>query len=252
MNLKIQAPDVVAMFGEFFGSDISLDDLEGRTLAAIPKKLLTEESRLQTVKWFDYRRLHPMQAAYLCAHAYREAYRNVIRQCYDERKAPYVKGIREDDFMDNREHKALWRLRQYIDGHGMPYDFFLRHAMQWWVDRGFDRPPRLGHIMTNSEALLDTLNAWHNECDSSIRYCKDAIYCASNFYGHPDQLAYEIWLLDMIGRRGVPKFALCSSLYVYDALRIEAAIGRFGDDAVSEAQRIAEEGTIAPVRVSQN
>lgn len=222
-------------FGQFFGADLSSEACDVLTIQHIPTKLRNEEPALFGRKWFDYRRLHPATATYLFAHHYGKAYGHMIRVTEDEARGRFTRGMKQQDYMESREKLSFWRLRQLVDLHGIRYEFFLREAMNWCIDRGWRQPPRPAHIYTNADMIVDVMNAWEEECRAKLQYPKDDHFQVENFVGAADQLAYEEWLLNRISTRRVPRFALHAAIYVEGVLRIEAAIERFGIEAVEAA-----------------
>ena len=146
--------------GNNYGSQFQPDHYEILTIQKISRKEREGESALMDVKWYDYRLMHPMQATYYLVHLYRKAYRDFIRRSLDAARAPYSQGIKERDFLDSREHMALWRLRRTIDQLGMPYDFFLAFAMKWlhkMIGDGKVYPPRPAMLGKNQELMGDAL-----------------------------------------------------------------------------------------------
>lgn len=222
-------------FGQFFGADLGRDACDVLAIQHIPAKLRAEEPELYGKKWFDYRRMHPVIATYLFAHQYSEAYSRMTVAVEDFERGKFKRGVKTPDFFESREKLSFWRLRQFADLHGIRYDFFMREAMNWCIARGWRQPPRPAHIYSNADMILDVLNAWTQECRAKLQYPKDDHFQIESWCGAQDQLAYEQWLLDQIATRRVPRFALHAAVYVEGVLRVEAAIERFGYEAVSAA-----------------
>lgn len=222
----------------YFGSELDVDSLDILSIQHIDRKLLAHEPALMRRKWFDYRPLHPAQATYLMVHHYSRAYGEFIGKTLDVKRR-FTQVIKGKDFMNAREVKSFWRLRQQIDGLGMRYEFFLRAAMAWLIERGWGKgaphPPRPAHLMREDEMVQDICNAWHRECRAKIQYAQHPRFTVDAWVGAPDQLEYEQWLVSQIKLRPHPRFALASALYEFDALRIEAAIEHFPDQALHEA-----------------
>ena len=118
-----------ATFGPYYASEIDFNTAEILAIQHIDRKLLAKETTLYQYKWFDYRPLHPTQATYLMAHYYNLSYGDFMSVCFDHRKK-FMVGFKGKDFMNAREKKSFWKLRQKIDELGIRYDFFMREAMK--------------------------------------------------------------------------------------------------------------------------
>lgn len=203
------------------------------TIATIDRSLLDAEAGLMRRKWFDYRAMHPLEATYLMVHHYNRAYGDFIGEALDYTRR-FTKVIKGTDFMGHLEVKSFWRLRQKIDELGMRYEFFLRAAMNYLIERGWGKgqphPPRPAHILRDDELVLAVSNAWARECRSKTQFATDPHYLAVNWCGSPDQLDYQQHLIDAIHRRPHKRFALSAAVHLYGQLRIEAAIEHFPDD----------------------
>lgn len=239
--MKASVPDIPRYsdwFGYFFGHDLDFLHAEVLALQHIDDSLLKREAGLMRTKWFDYRRMHPTKATYLLAHEFNRAYGNCMAVMKD-RGQKFMRGFKGMDYMQAYEKKSFWRLRQLIDSLGIRYDFFLRKAMNWYIANGYRQAPRPAHITNNADLITDVMMAWEEECAARIQWPKDTRYKARNFIGHVDQLDWEKWIVEQIGRRQHPQYALHAALYIEGALRIEAAIQSFGqrviDSAIAEA-----------------
>lgn len=225
---------VERIYGPFFGSSLDFNQCEILAIQHIDHKLLKLESNLYARKWFDYRPLHPTMATYLLTHHYNRAYGNFMATCFERGKGAMV-GFKGKDFMNTREKKSFWKLRQKIDELGIRYEFFVREAMNWCVAHGWRQPPRPAHISSNDDLIVDVCNAWERECRAKLQFAKADRYLTAEFVGAPDQIAYEDWLLERIMQRPHPKYGLHAALYIYDALRIEAALWKLPEAAVNDA-----------------
>jgi len=240
-TFKASVPDIPRYsdwFGYFYGHDLDFLHAELLALQHIDDGLLKKEAALMRSKWFDYRRMHPTKATYLLAHEFNRAYQDCMVVMKD-RSGRYMRAFKGMDCMQAHERKSFWRLRQLIDGLGMRYDFFLRHAMDWYISNGYRQPPRPAHIGANADLITDVMLAWEDECAAKIQWTRDTRYKAVNFIGHIDQLDWERWLVEQIKTRRHPQYALHAALYVEGSLRIEAAIQAFEqrvlDQAIAEA-----------------
>ncbi|MFT4064250.1 hypothetical protein [Paraburkholderia sp.] len=235
----ITEPKLTEWFGEFFGHDLSFLHCEVAAIQNIDGKLLKKEPELLGLKWFDYRRMHPVKATYLFAKCYERAYQDFMRMTKDHERGRYMKPFKGQDFMEAKERKSLWQLRQTADQLGIRYEFFLRQAMTWKVAHNWHHAPRPAHINANDELLADVALAWEEECRNSLQICKDERYLASSWFGHSDQIAYENFLIGQINQRIHKQYSLSAALYTYGVLRIEAALRAFPPGIVNEALSLA-------------
>lgn len=225
--------------GLFYGRKLSFNDFEVLAIQHIPRTLLKEESGLMQTKWFDYRRLHPMQATYHFMKCYTLAYQEFNRVAVDAEKAPFMRPIKGNDFISGREKLAFWKLRQMVDKLGIPYPYFLARAMRWYVEECFRRQslyaPRPGHITTNEELIVTIMMDWEEDCLIRLKIPADDWFRTSNFVGNEHQLAYEKFILEQINNRQHKRFSLSSAIYKYQVLRVEMALIKFGGKLVSDA-----------------
>jgi hypothetical protein len=226
--------ELETIHGPFYGSDTDERALDALAIARIDRKFLDRESELYKCKWFDYRPVHPTMATYMLAHCYNRAYGEHMGACFDHKKR-FMAAFKGKDVMAAREVKSFWRLRQKIDELGMRYDFFCRHAMAWCAENGWKQPPRPSHVLNNDDLIIQVANAWEMEQRGKIQWAKLPRFTASRFVGAPDQLAYEQHLATRIMQRAQPKYAVHVALYLYDALRIEAALELLPAGVVQEA-----------------
>jgi hypothetical protein len=63
--------------------------------------------------------------------------------------------------------KDLWVTRQLVDELGIPYDYYLRYAIAYWVATGHNRIPRPTQLRT-SDVIAHVVEQWVSQDDSSI------------------------------------------------------------------------------------
>lgn len=229
--------------GGFFGGNLGFLNYEIFTIQHFTRADLKPEAELMAVKWFDYRRLHPLQATYYFVKCYTAAYQDFTRRAVSVDRAPYVRCFSDVDFLTAKEKATVFRLRQLVDRLGMRYDFFLSFAMSWYYrlvgDKGQIYAPRPGHMLKNEELIADAMIAWEELCQVSLQVAKDPYFRVANFIpGNRDQLAHEAFVIDQIKQRQHQRFSLASALYTYDAIRIEEALRQFDGQMVSEALKL--------------
>lgn len=224
--------------GNFYGGNLGFLNYEILTIQHIPHADLKREVGLMDAKWFDYRRLHPMQATYYLVRCYNDAYQAFVRKAIDAAKAPFMRGIKDHDFLNSKEKMTFWRLRQNLDQYGLPYDFFLTFAMGWHyrtVANGKIYAPRPNHFVKNEELFADAILAWEEQCKTSLRISSDPYYRASNFTGSKDQIAHEAFVIGQIKQRRLPQYSLHAAMYLFDVVRIEEALRQFDQRIVDSA-----------------
>lgn len=225
--------------GAFYGGSLGFYNYEVLTIQHIPRKELVRETELMSVKWFDYRRLHPMQATYFFMKCYNDAYRELYRKAINSEAAPFVRSTKAHDFLEAKEKLSFWRLRQLCDQMGMRYDFFMTFAMSWFYRMagkdGKVYAPRPAHILNNEDLIAEVMLAWEEQCKVSLQIARDPYYRVSNFTGGRNQQAHEAFVIGQIKARRVTRYSLHAALYLYDAVRIEEVLRHFGMRSVVEA-----------------
>lgn len=225
--------------GHFYGGNLGFLNYEIFTIQNFAAKETKIESELNRCKWFDYRRLHHLQATYYFVRCYTEAYKDYYRKSIDSEKAPYMRCLKENDFLMAREKAAMYRLRQLVDLMGMRYDFFLRYTMDWHhkmvSDKGVVYPPRPGHLLRDEEMIADVGIAWEEHCKVSLQVASDPYFRVSNFNGCEDQLKHEAFVIEQVKNRKHQRFALSTAIYKHDAVRIEEALRQFDQSTVLAA-----------------
>lgn len=238
------ADDISDTFGPFFGADVELIACEALAIAKIERKLLAKEAELYASKWFDYRALHPTMATYLMAHHYNREYGNYVGHCLDHSKR-FMVGFKGKNVMATREVKAFWKLRQRIDQLGIRYDFFMQHAMAYFVAHGWTRPPRPAHMTSCDDMMVEVQNKWDVARRSQIEWASSRRFMACNFVGAADQVAYELHIVDAILHRPAPRFAIHTALYRHDALRFETALRLLPLEAIEAAIEIVSAESVS-------
>lgn len=225
--------------GHFYGGNLGFQHYEVLTIQHIPFKEYKGEAELMASKWFDYRRLHPMQATYYFVKCYTQAYQNFYRKAINAEVAPFVRCIKEKDFLEAKERLSIWRLRRLCDQLGVRYDFFLNFAMnhhyRMVADGGKVYPPRPAHLLRNEDMIADAVIAWEEQCQATLQIATDPYYRTSQFVGSRDQLDHEAFVIGQIKQRKVPQYALHAAMYLFDVVRIEEALRHFDEPVVRAA-----------------
>lgn len=223
----------------FYGANFSFLELEALTVQNIPAEVSRAESGLFDKKWFDYRRLHPMQATLYFSEQYSQAYGKMLVKAFSH-KMGYSRGIKGKSFLNSRERVTFWKLRQKVDAYGIRYEFFFNFAIDWHFAKGWLHIPRPSHLLSNDEMFADCILAWESLSKDVIQMAEDNWYCVSNYAGHKDQIAYQNYLIEKIKGKRHKKYALHSLMYRYDALRIETALMSVDKGDICEAINLTQ------------
>lgn len=217
----------------FPGSDFSFDRCEELTIERGDPLLQDKEGHLQSLKWWDYRRLHPLKATCLMAYHYSRSYGDYLGSNIDY-TLRFHKGLKGKPW-DAKEWKQFWRMRQQADELGVPYELYCGVAMKYFASQGWTRPPRPSHISANEDFLESLVITWDNTRLSHIQYAGDPWYSAPEWEGHEIQRHYEDYIVGELSKRG--PHALAYALYGKQAIRIERAIVEF-PGSIDAAQKI--------------
>ena len=217
--------------GSYFGSDKTFEEYEyallDRFLEPIRARYII--SRDDT-RWFDYRRLHPLQATYYFVDCYRKIYASYSKKRFGK----LSRGYRVEDFLQTREASSFWIVRAYCDGLGVPYPWFIYKIFDILLDTGRfkNHLPRPQHLMMGShEESLAIKDAWKAHLDSGVFMMgTDPYLMVGNSGGTLQQIAHEKFLLDQVARRTTKHFLLATLVYDKQMVRIESVIERFPDE----------------------
>ena len=242
---------------DFDGKDLDLDACEALLHTRWPPKEMRAEAALFQSKFWDYRHLHPVHATYLFAHIFTVETRAIIRAHIDNtppRTLPsghvldwYPLG--SGDVFEpaggklqswQRKVKALIRARQFADRYGMPYSFFIRHALRhYYFGRYYlfddERRTLPGPDMLNGEdCRIAVAEAWIEELGTRIHHATHPRYLVENDCGHHDVKAHQQALCDQIAKRSDPSYAL--KRFIGNGLLSPAvAAERFGTEHIAKA-----------------
>lgn len=227
---------------DYFGSSLTTEECERIALLRIAPVYRETEAELFTLKWFDYRHLHPVKATYLFAHLYEKAIRDIHAKTKDYLEAKTLVVLDHKDIFRPPVDKmpldfSFWRARQEMDRHGVRYDFGLDFLMNRAAARGWRVYPRPNQLYTE-EAVLDVRDAWVKYRHAVMQTARNPRFKLDQFSGHPDQVSYHAWLLEECGRRESPVSSL-SRCFRERHLSPEIAMPVFGDSVVREALRFA-------------
>lgn len=223
--------------GRFYGDDLTQEEYECKTLAHFPPSLRKTESRLFNTKWFDYRRLHPLQATYYFVDCYKKRTKFFYERFVGQAIAQKTKGVKKADFLDGKEASSFWRLRQLVDSMGVEYVSFFQWMEAFFAsypqkDNYYPRPYRF--FLKDKELWLALRQDFYEAPE--IHFAKDPFFTPERFCGHAYQLEYEKYIVRKILTKQVRQADILSSaMYRKNALRLEAALLSFPYSVVKEA-----------------
>lgn len=226
-----------------FGVDKSLEECEVLMISSFTPVQRANESVLFGVKWFDYRRLHPIQADYYFWGQYKELAVRWLEFTEGKASSRYRKGAR-NDFLASRESVCVNQLRRHADSIGCEYRAFLEllegclkelHKLE---GKYYPRPAQFLLLAKDKDLMAEIKRQfWTGD---ETYFAKDPFFSPTRFVGDNDQIAYENYLVNRV-KRTVSDFqkelVLGTIMYKHNALRIERALQEFGLTIVQNAQR---------------
>lgn len=227
---------------EYCGQGLTLNEYEILTLRYIAKKdrPYGDESALMSSKWFDYRFLHPMEATYLFYSHYVQAHQNYFKKAINHEVAnnayPF-KGEAKHDFLLAKEAPSIWRLRKIADFYGIKYDFFCNGVFNNVYRVQFNGKvvaPRPA-MLRNEDIVKTVYNEWLAYRDGTLLFSCNPYFKVSSFESHDVQIQHEDFVIGQIQRKQAPEYALASSLYIHQVVRIEKALQVFDEQTMQSA-----------------
>lgn len=194
-------------FQPFYGQSFTNEDCDILTVSHINQKLTKVEPTLKNSCWFDYRFLHPMKATYLFADCYVKAYKRSVEMCVDINKAPYVKGLKSEDFLecDKATISGFWTARQKADLEGIPYDFWNNKAQKYAYENLWVRFPRPVHLY--SEDMVNYIRSeWISLNEAS------PVLPINPFFKENQDDKLDVWIKSLVYLRHNPEFFLSTLL----------------------------------------
>lgn len=220
--------------GSFYGDNLSSEEYD-----ALQKKLVKTPDRYFKNAWFDYRRLHAVQATYYLVHLYKLGYRRYVGKNIDHEKARYVTGLKAGSLDEIRERNAFVRLRSLIDDCGLPYPYALNYLFHFYEKVGrvqyVPRPSHLSALFKEDPTLKETMQLSFFDTESLIA-AEDPYYMVFNWQCDAEQKRHEDFIVEQIRMKSLKRYAIASAIYSLHVLRIERAILEFGAEALRDAQ----------------
>lgn len=214
--------------GKFYGAELSFNEFEFRTITNFKEPVRKFEVDLYNTKWFDYVRLHPLQATYYFVECYRHLYQRYSKQYFGEEKA----GMSQADFLQCREKSSFWAMRISADRIGVPYPWFISKAFEHRLESGEfkNRLPRPCHLAAPDD-LPVFKEMWNQERSGNVlSMALDPFFSIKRWRGETSQRRHEDFLIQQVKRRSVKRFVLATLVYEKQVLRIERAMQEFPDE----------------------
>jgi hypothetical protein len=204
------------------------------------KDWLSFEVPLMSTKWFDYRQLTPVQATYLFADRYREAFKQNFRRYVDYARADYVKALRREDLFKCEPTivSGIWRARQHADAMGIPYEDYLADALNRAMRVHREFLPKPTQLYT--DAIVEYVQErWEQRQRAKLYVAESDLYMNQNYLGLPAQNAHHEWLFTQAELRPDRAQWLNRLVYLDQRLPEEKVIARYEPDLVREIQEYA-------------
>lgn len=201
---------------------------------------LANERELMATKWFDYRFQTPLQSTQLFVETYQSIYRDKWGMNFDINEAPKKRGIARDGLTNGREFTSFLIARQMADAQGVPYDFYIRHAMDFHLDNGYTKLPRPNQLWSSKwpDIFVNKLaSKWSELRASMVQVSRLPQYHLASFKGLEVQLSHQDWVLDQIDLHHTDPYQIGKCCYVWRVLPEERAVARFGLEKVEQSRK---------------
>ncbi|CCG43310.1 hypothetical protein [Magnetospirillum molischianum] len=238
MALRKVSPSGPATKKAIEGEDEKVKVTKSRPL--VTEKMFLAEAELMRSKWFDYRRMHPVQATFLFAHCYTLGVKRAWRKYIDHEAAERARGLADENVfkLEPGGFTGVWKARQTADLMGLPYDFFVNRQMDLALDGCWNQVPRPCHLY-DPDRLANVSLAWDEWTEAKLQMASDPWYLLVNYVGHRNQDAHQEWLISQAKRRARPEFILSTICFKEPMLLPERAVAVFGDRKIEIAREIA-------------
>lgn len=196
------------------------------------------EVPLFTSKWFDYRFMHPVKATYLFAHHYRQVYRRLFAENFDEARAEFVKGFRGEDLFRDAPAvivSSMWRARQHADAIGCPYEVYISAAANKLLRLNRANMPYISEFYQGW--VLDAVQqAWSEMQSGRLFVAKHSAFQAQNYRGLKVQDEHHDWLFEQARKRDSIARWLNRFIWTDGLIPEDRAETRFGRDMIESAR----------------
>lgn len=187
----------------------------------VPKKIQKFDPELFSTKWFDYRRMTPLQATTAYIKCYSKVSRDIYARDIDYARAEHIKfvtvtdlfaALARDEAKAKRKLTGFWRGRQVADALGMPYELYIEHAftfrMRRWKRAYLPQPEHLYH-----EYDVEKIQELWEELQGGRLYLPDdPAYLVQNYKNIPYQNDFHEWLFKQARLRTDEAFTLAEMI----------------------------------------
>lgn len=221
--------------GSFYGSNFDYFDYERIT---INKFLPLTRGTADAMKsrWFDYRRLHPLQATYYFYDCYINIYQQLSKKYFGKKAL----GSRTKDFVEGRERNSFWMLRNFCDTHGFSYPWYLYTMIEYRLESGEfkNRLPRPQHLLRDDKSEIEALiETWKGRFQGDVlQAATDPFYRVERWVNNPVQREHEDMLVLQIKNKKIKHYALKTLVYDRHILRFERVLAEFPEE-ISDVQK---------------
>lgn len=228
-------------------TSVPVSTLDALMAISIQKSDIVFSRSTFNTKWWDYYRLHPMQALHL-AHKHSQLAVQKWRPLFGgsihdgrPRPSPILDRHRSVDgkrmewaLAPTARRTALWRLVCIADHYGIPYDFWIDQGYKCLMGARWSRLPAISQLYT-TKTVQTIIKQWGEECDHFMHLPKDPIFLAENFDGSPVQIRFQRWLLGLLKTQSSPVHGLRHYLTKEPFLHVKIAGETLGDELVDLA-----------------
>lgn len=214
----------------------------------VPKKLQDFDAGLYQTKWFDYRRMTPLESTIEYIKHYGNAYKDTYARELDYDRAQFVQpmtytklltGLNSDHGATEEGAKELrglkiklssfWKGRQIADAIGIPYNLYLDYAFEFrmrrWQRAYLPQPMHLYH-----EYCVEKIQErWEQFKESRTLMPEDPAYMVQNYIGIQYQNDFHEWLFEQAKKRGDEAWFL-ADMITREFLPIDKVIDRVDED----------------------
>ncbi|AWN40475.1 hypothetical protein [Methylobacterium durans] len=208
---------------------------------------LVDEREVSSKKWFDYRFLSAIEATQAFHNIYQEIYREMWGRHFDVEKAHLKRGAPLAGLLSNgREFNGTWGARQIADGLGLPYDFFIREAMEAAFRRGVRRPPRPNQLYDERNIAV-VRERWEERCSSFPMISYLPQYRLESFRGLPAQIEHQDWMVTNLKARLASNHAIARACFEQRVLPVDHAEAEFSPYQMEQVRREGADMSAEPM-----
>lgn len=211
----------------------------------VPAKIQKYDLDLFQTKWFDYRRMTPLQATVEYIKAYEEVYRMIYARELDIERAKYVKvydpiGLFTDLRYGKTKAKArltgYWKGRQIADALGIPYAIYIENVMTYrlrrWQRTHLPSPSLLYHEYDVEKMQI----RWEEMQAGRLYLPEDPAFLVQNYQNLPYQNDFHEWLFKQANMRTDRAWNMAEMIQ-RDFLPIDKVAERVEPDVYQQVER---------------